>query len=55
MLRSVVSTKKGCFSTLHNKVQIQNTLPKMVIYPQRVNYPSSGTTGLDKHYTNHMH
>ena len=35
---------KGCFSTLLNKVQIQITLPKMAVYPQRVNYPSSGTT-----------
>ena len=37
---------KGCFSSLLNKAQIQITLPKMVVYPRRVNYPSSGTTVL---------
>ena len=35
---------KDCFSPLLNKVQIQITLPKMAVYPWRVNYPSSGTT-----------
>ena len=34
----------GRFSLLFNKVQIQITLPKMAVYPRRVNYPSSGTT-----------
>ena len=33
-----------CFFPLLNKVKIQITLPKMAVYPGRVNYPSSGTT-----------
>ena len=39
-------SNKRCLSLLLNKVQIQITLPKMVVYPQRVNYSSSGTTDL---------
>ena len=36
------------FSILLYKVQIQITLPKTTVYPQRVNHPSSGTTALNE-------
>ena len=35
-----------CFSLLLHKVQIHITLPIPIVYPQRVNYPNSGTSGL---------
>ena len=40
------SNKRLFFAVTFNKVQIQIILPKMIVYPQRENYPSSGTTVL---------